>query len=248
MRITVGLLLGSSLSASAWMVTPRHNNNPVRPSTTTALAAATTTLDGRKIAGEVKPLNNFLLIKAADVEDQTDGGILLTGKAKIKKYEGQVVSVGPGKTHPDSGIVFEMPVQAGEAVVYGRYDGVEMDISGQKHILIRDDDILVKYKGDKLTLDAVDVTEDNILVFVDKSEQETEGGILIAKSSKSENRPSTGEVIKVGPGRMASNGELMKMDVQPGDMVKFRDFAGNEVEIEGKDYSVVRMADVVAKF
>ena len=40
----------------------------------------------------------------------------------------------------------------------------------------------------------------------------------------------------------------MEMDLQPGDMVKFRDFAGNEVEIEGKDYSVVKMADVVAKY
>ena len=220
----------------------------VRPATTTALAAAAATLDGRKIAGDVKPLNNFLLLKCADAEDQTDGGILLTGKAKIQKYEGLVVSVGPGKTHPDSGLVFDMPVAAGESVVYGRYDGVEMDLSGQKHVLIRDDDILVKYTGDKLTLDAVDVTADNVLVFVDKSEKETEGGILIAKSSKSENRPSTGEVVKVGPGKMASNGQLMKMDLQPGDMVKFRDFAGNEVEIEGKDYSVVKMADVVAKF
>eukprot|EP00977_Amphora_coffeiformis_P027732 scaffold34638_cov161-Amphora_coffeaeformis.AAC.3 len=246
MRI-IGLffVLGSSsFSASAWMMAPQLQQ--MRPASTTALAAAT--LDGRKIAGEVKPLNNFLLLKCADVEDQTDGGILLTGKAKIKKYEGLVVSVGPGKTHPDSGLVFDMPVSAGESVVYGRYDGVEMDLSGEKHILIRDDDILVKYTGDKLTLDAVDVTHDNVLVFVDKSEKETEGGILIAKSSKSENRPSTGQVIKVGPGKMASNGELMKMDLQPGDMVKFRDFAGNEVEIEGKDYSVVKMADVVAKF
>lgn len=252
--LTTSVLWSSSLPpTSAWLAaTSRPHQSTTTAaasssSTTTALHAAAT-LDGRKIKGEVKPLNNFLLLKVAGTQEQTDGGILLTGKARIQKYEGQVVSTGPGRTHPDSGLVFDMPVQAGESVVYGKFDGVELDISGEKHVLIRDDDILVKYQGDKLTLDSVDVCRDNVLVFVDKSEKETEGGILIAKSSKAENRPSTGEVIKVGPGKMASNGELMAMDLQPGDMVKFRDFAGNEVEIEGKDYSVVKMADVVAKF
>ena len=246
MKIAVSLILGSSFSVTAWMSQPLAVHWPAVATTTTALQA--TTLDGRKIKGEVKPLNNFMLLKCADAEDQTEGGILLTGKAKIKKYEGRVVSTGPGRTHPDSGIVFDMPVSVGESVVYGKYDGVELDLSGEKHVLIRDDDVLVKYQGDKLTLETVDVCRDNVLVYVDKTGQETEGGILIAKSSKTENRPSTGKVIKVGPGKMASNGELMEMDLEPGDMVKFRDFAGNEVEIEGEDYSVVKMADVLAKY
>jgi chaperonin GroES len=207
-----------------------------------------TTLDGRKIAGEIQPLNNFLLVKTAKAVDKTDGGILLTGKAKIVKTEGQVISVGPGRTHPDSGIVFEMPVQPGDGVVYGKYDGTEIDLNGEKHTLIRDDDILVKFNGEALTLDSVEVVRDYVLVYVQKTDIETEGGILIAKSSKTQSKPSTGEVIKVGPGKMAANGELMAMDVKPGDMVKFRDFAGNEVEIEGKEYSVVKMSDVLAKF
>lgn len=207
-----------------------------------------TTLDGRKIAGDVKPLNNFLLVKIAGYKEQTDGGILLTGKAKIKKTEGKVVSVGPGKTHQDSGVVFCMPVKEGEGVVYGKYDGTEIDLNGEKHILIRDDDVLVKFIGDELNLESADVTADNVLVYVERKEEETEGGILIAKSSKSESRPSTGQVVKVGPGRMAANGELMAMEVEVGDMVKFRDFAGNDVNIGDKEYSVVRMADILAKF
>jgi len=40
----------------------------------------------------------------------------------------------------------------------------------------------------------------------------------------------------------------MAMEVAVGDMVKFRDFAGNEVEIGGKEYSVVKMSDILAKF
>jgi chaperonin GroES len=82
----------------------------------------------------------------------------------------------------------------------------------------------------------------------DRSEEETDGGILIAKSSKSDSKPSTGEVIKVGPGKIASDGKLMPMDVAVGDKVKFRDFAGNEVEIGEMEFSVVKMSDVLAKF
>jgi chaperonin GroES len=205
------------------------------------------TLDGRKIAGDVKPLNNFLLIKVAEAVEKTEGGILLTGKAKIKKTEGTVVSVGPGRTHQDSGVVFDMPVSEGDGIVYGKYDGTEININGARHTLIRDDDILVKFKGE-LSVDTVDVVRDNVLVAVDRSEEETDGGILIAKSSKSDSKPSTGEVIKVGPGKIASDGKLMPMDVAVGDKVKFRDFAGNEVEIGELEYSVVKMSDVLAKF
>lgn len=215
---------------------------------TRTLSQCFATLEGRTIKGEFKPINNFLLVKVADAKEQTEGGILLSGKAKIKKTEGQVVSVGPGKTHPDSGKVFEMPVVAGECVVYGKYDGTEIDYDGKPHTLIRDDDILVKFSGDELTLDSVGVIADNVLVKVNRKDEETTGGILIAKSSTSESKPSTGEVVKVGPGKMASDGTMMAMDVEVGDMVKFRDFAGNEVEIGDDDFTVVAMADILAKF
>jgi chaperonin GroES len=207
-------------------------------------------LEGRTIQGEVKPLNNFVLVKVAAAQEKTDGGILLTGKAKIVKTQGRVVAAGPGRTHPDSGITISVPVEAGEGVVYGKYDGTEIEYNGAKHTLIRDDDVLVKFGGggDELTLENAEVTRDNVLVRVDTSEKATEGGILIAKTSSADKRPSTGEVIKVGPGRTASNGELMPMEVSPGDMIKFRDFAGNEVEIEGQEYCVVKMADILAKF
>ncbi len=141
-----------------------------------------------------------------------------------------------------------MPVAAGEGVVYGKYDGTEVDYEGAKHTLISDDDILVKYSGDKLTLDSADVISDNVLVKVEDNEEETASGLVIAATAKKGGKPSTGEVVKVGPGRMASNGEIMTVDIGVGDMVKFRDFAGNEVDIEGGEYAVVKMTDILAKF
>lgn len=209
---------------------------------------AEATLDGRKIQGELAPLNNFILVKTAKAIDQTEGGILLTGKAKIVKTEGTVVAVGPGRTHPDSGKIIEMPVRVGDGVVYGKYDGTEVKLNDDAHTLIRDNDVLVKFSSDELTIDTVEVIRDNVLVKVERKEAETEGGILIAKSANKNDKPSMGMVVKAGPGKMAANGELIPMEIQVGDMVKFRDFLGSEVEIGKEEYSVIQMADILAKF
>ena len=53
-------------------------------------------------------------------------------------------------------------------------------------------------------------------------------------------------MVKVGEGRMASNGELTSSPVNVGDKVKFKDYAGNDVSIEGKPYSVVKMVDILS--
>mmetsp|Transcript_2391 Transcript_2391/g.6930 ORF Transcript_2391/g.6930 Transcript_2391/m.6930 type:complete len:265 (+) Transcript_2391:123-917(+) len=212
---------------------------------------AVATLDGKDIDNEFTPINNYMLVQGAETKEQSDGGIILTGKQKITKSEGKVVSVGPGRIYEDSGVYIPMPVKAGESVVYGKYSGTELDYNGKKHLLVSDIDVMVKFEGDELTLEGADVIYDNVMVYVEEKEEDASvGGILLAKSStKSRStKPSTGEVIKVGPGRTAINGELMEMDVAVGDFVKFRDFSGEKVEIEGKKYSVVKMNDILAKF
>jgi chaperonin GroES len=143
-----------------------------------------------------------------------------------------------------------MPVVPGECVVYGKYDGTEIDYDGKKCALIRDEDILVKWSNaEALSRENAEVVGDTVLVRVtDSKEEETSSGLVIAASAKKGSKPSTGEVVKVGPGRMAGNGEIMRIDIEEGDMVKFRDFAGNEVTIGGEEYSVVRMGDILAKF
>lgn len=211
---------------------------------------ATATLEDRVIEGELKPTNNFVLVKIAKEAEEVGGGILLAQSAMIKKTEGVVVSVGPGKPHPESGTLFPMPVESGDSVLYGKYDGTEIKYNGEKHMLIRDDDILVKYTGDEMTLDNVETVNDYILAQVQlEGGDETSGGLLIAPTSSDKNKkPSTGKVVKVGPGRMSSDGSLMQLNIEEGDMIKFRDFAGNEVMIGNDEFSVVRAEDVLAKF
>ncbi len=141
-----------------------------------------------------------------------------------------------------------MPVAPGENVVYGQYDGTEINIDGVLHSLIRDDDILVKFTGDSLTVDSVEVVNDGVLVFVETRETSTSSGLVLSTGGGDSKRPSTGEVVKVGPGRMGASGDFLPMNVNVGDQVKFMDFAGNEVKIGDKEYSVVKMPEVLAKF
>eukprot|EP00980_Cylindrotheca_fusiformis_P019344 scaffold6638_cov127-Cylindrotheca_fusiformis.AAC.28 len=205
-------------------------------------------VDGKTVENEVKPINNMVLVKKAESLQQTQGGIILTGKAKDTKFEGTVVSVGQGRVHPETGAIYDMPVESGDGVVYGQYDGTDITIDGVKHTMIQDTDILVKYKGDRLTIDSAEVVRDGVLVYIEPKDSSSDTGILIAQSSKSEKKPSNGKVVKVGPGRLATNGKLMEMEVEVGDYVKFREFASTEVEIDGESYFVVRMADVLAKY
>mmetsp|Transcript_18299 Transcript_18299/g.25794 ORF Transcript_18299/g.25794 Transcript_18299/m.25794 type:complete len:243 (-) Transcript_18299:140-868(-) len=205
------------------------------------------TLEGRKTVGDLKPTNDFILVKKARVQEQTDSGILLAGSAKIVKTEGTVVSTGPGKTHPESGSVIPIPVVEGDGVVYGKYDGVEVTYNGEKHALIRDDNIMVKFDGE-LTLDTADVVGDKVLVHVQTGDEETDGGLVIGKSSGSAAQQTTGTVVKVGPGKISSSGNLLPMDVEVGDTVKFRDFSGTELEIGTEEYRVVEMVHILAKF
>lgn len=205
-------------------------------------------VDGKTIDNDVTPTNNFILVKLVQDKDQSDGGIILTGKNKQTRDKGTVVSVGPGKTHPGTGAVFQMPVEEGDGVVFGKFDGTDLNIDGVKHTLVTDDDIVLKFSGDEPTIDSADVVKDAVLVAIEKKADDNQSGILIAKTAKSERKPSTGKVVKVGPGRFATNGEMMDMEVEAGDYVYFRDYAQREVEIDGKDYSVVRMADILAKY
>ena len=56
------------------------------------------------------------------------------------------------------------------------------------------------------------------------------------------------QVVAVGPGRTAADGGLVPMSVETGDLIKFRDFAGSEVSLQGVDYRVMKIGEVLAKW
>jgi chaperonin GroES len=187
-----------------------------------------------------------VLVKTKEALLATTGGILLPDQSKERPTEGQVLAAGPGKIHPHTGIRITNPVGAGDSVLYGKFDGIPIVYNDEQCQMIRDDDVMLYYnKGVTMTLDNVVPCRDFVLVEMEKEDLETSSGIVVAASVQRANLPCQGTVVKVGEGRMASTGELTKSPVQVGERVKFKDYAGNDVTIGGKPYSLVRMVDIL---
>ncbi|MCC6676570.1 MAG: co-chaperone GroES [Phycisphaerales bacterium] len=89
----------------------------------------------------IKPLEDRVLVKPIETESKTASGIYLPDTAKEKPVRGEVVATGPGK-RLDNGKRAEMSVSKGDTVVYGKYAGTEVEIKGQKHLILRESELL----------------------------------------------------------------------------------------------------------
>ena len=89
----------------------------------------------------VKPLEDRVLVKPIEAESKTASGIYLPEASKEKPVKGEVVATGPGK-RLDNGKRGEMSVKKGDTVVYGKYAGTEVDIDGEKHMIIKESELL----------------------------------------------------------------------------------------------------------
>lgn len=90
---------------------------------------------------KLKPLQDRVIVKQSEAEEKTASGILLPDSAKEKPTKGKVVSVGPGK-RDDDGKLMALNVKAGDVVYYGKYSGTEVEVSGEKFVILRENDIL----------------------------------------------------------------------------------------------------------
>ena len=84
---------------------------------------------------------------------------------------------------------------------------------------------------------------DRVLIKVLDSEEKTSGGIIIPDTAKE--NPQEGEVVAVGPGAINEAGKITPMDVKIGDIVLFGKWAGTEVKIDGKEYSIMKESDIM---
>jgi len=209
-------------------------------------------LDGQEIRGPVTPVGNIVLVKVKETLTATGGGILLPDQAKERPTEGLVIAAGPGKLHPFTGVRIPNPISEGSSVLYGKFDGRAVEYNDDECQVIRDDDVLLMYDGVTMTLDNVVPVRDYVLVEVDDSSRKKDtvatasGVVVAAQVLASQGGACEGRVVKVGEGRMASDGRLTPSPVQIGDYVKYKDYAGNDVLIEGKSYSVVKMVDILS--
>jgi chaperonin GroES len=86
---------------------------------------------------------------------------------------------------------------------------------------------------------------DNIIIEPIKEEKKTKGGILLPDTAEKE-RPETGKVIAVGPGKKTSSGKRIPIDVKKGDIVIFSKYGPSEIKVDGKEYLVAREDDILA--
>ncbi|WLA86956.1 MULTISPECIES: co-chaperone GroES [Bradyrhizobium] len=84
---------------------------------------------------------------------------------------------------------------------------------------------------------------DRVLVRRIDAEEKTAGGIIIPDTAKE--KPQEGEIIAAGPGGRNEQGQLIPIDVKPGDRVLFGKWSGTEVKIDGEDYLIMKESDLL---
>ena len=88
----------------------------------------------------IKPLGDRVVIKKLEAETTTKSGIVLSGSAKERPQEAEVMAVGPGAVHEGKRI--EMEVKVGDKVLYSKYAGTEVKVGGEEYTILKQDDIL----------------------------------------------------------------------------------------------------------
>ena len=85
---------------------------------------------------QIKPLADRVLVRPVAAEEKTVGGIIIPDTAKEKPLRGEVLAVGNGTKDE------QMVLKQGDQVLYGKYAGTEIEIDGEKLIIMRQNDIL----------------------------------------------------------------------------------------------------------
>lgn len=101
------------------------------------------TATAKKLKVELQPLDDRIVVRRLEAETKTAGGIVLPDSAKEKPQKGEVVATGPGKML-DSGKRATLEVKVGDTVLFGKYSGTEVKVSGEEVIIMRESDILAK--------------------------------------------------------------------------------------------------------
>ena len=89
----------------------------------------------------IRPLQDRVLVKRLEQEEQVRGGIIIPDTAKEKPQQAEVIAVGPGKVN-DEGKRSPVDVKAGDKILIGKYSGSEIRIDEEDYVILREDEIL----------------------------------------------------------------------------------------------------------
>ena len=88
-----------------------------------------------------RPLHDRIIVKRLEGEEKTKGGIIIPDTAKEKSQEGEVISVGSGKTL-ENGTVVPLEVKKGDRILFGKYSGAEIKLQDKDYLILREDEIV----------------------------------------------------------------------------------------------------------
>ena len=95
---------------------------------------------------KIRPLHDRIIVQRLEEDEKSPGGILIPDNAKEKPVQGKVQAVGTGKILED-GSIRPVDVKVGDTVLFGKYAGTEVKISGDEYLVMREDDIMGVVEG-----------------------------------------------------------------------------------------------------
>ena len=90
---------------------------------------------------KVRPLHDRILVRRIEEAEKTKSGLIIPDTAKEKPMEAKVIAVGKGRVSED-GKLLPLGVHKGDRVLFGKYSGTEIQLEGDEHLIIREDDVL----------------------------------------------------------------------------------------------------------
>jgi chaperonin GroES len=91
---------------------------------------------------KIRPLQDRVMVKRLEnAVEKTKGGIIIPDTAKVKPEQGKIVAIGKGRVN-DDGKLMPVGVKVGDTILFGKYSGSEVELDGEEHLIMREEDIL----------------------------------------------------------------------------------------------------------
>lgn len=85
--------------------------------------------------------------------------------------------------------------------------------------------------------------DERVVIMQSQAEEKTSGGIILPDTAKE--KPQMGKIVAVGPGKLLDDGKRAKMALKKNDTVIYPKYIGNDVEIDGDKYVILKESDVL---
>ena len=95
---------------------------------------------------KIQPLYDRVIVKRVEEVEKTKGGIIIPDTAKEKPIEGVIVAVGSGRVESEGGKKIPLEVKEGDKVLFSKYAGTDIQIEGEEHLIMKEDDIIAIIK------------------------------------------------------------------------------------------------------